>query len=155
MAGRPRSGRGQGVRLDRWVKTDEINSNSLILKVNDVVKLASSLAPPPAPARQSGTGLAYVARPVLLMVPRSMSFLVSSSMPPSMYVLLQLICRPQADAGLEKLRLKEGKEARATWVENKEQETESKKSRERPIGIFVPIRDAVCTPGWEINYVEG
>ena len=27
MAGRPRSGRGQGVRLDRWVKTDEINSN--------------------------------------------------------------------------------------------------------------------------------
>ena len=28
MAGRPRSGRGQGVRLDRWVKTDEINSNT-------------------------------------------------------------------------------------------------------------------------------
>jgi hypothetical protein len=25
-AGRPRSERGQGVRLDRWVKTDEINS---------------------------------------------------------------------------------------------------------------------------------
>ena len=31
MAGRPRSGRGQGVRLDRWVKTDGINSNSRAL----------------------------------------------------------------------------------------------------------------------------
>jgi len=30
MAGCPRSGRGQGVRLDRWVKTDEINSNRLV-----------------------------------------------------------------------------------------------------------------------------
>ena len=29
MAGRPRSGRGQGVRLDRWVEPDEINSNSV------------------------------------------------------------------------------------------------------------------------------
>ena len=28
MAGRPRLERGQGVRLDRWVKTDEINSNT-------------------------------------------------------------------------------------------------------------------------------
>ena len=28
MAERPRSGRRQGVRLDRWVKTDEMNSNS-------------------------------------------------------------------------------------------------------------------------------
>ena len=34
MAGRPRSGRGQGVRLDRWVKTDEINSNILPLDLN-------------------------------------------------------------------------------------------------------------------------
>jgi hypothetical protein len=30
-AGRPQSGRGQGVHLDRWAKTDEINSNILSL----------------------------------------------------------------------------------------------------------------------------
>jgi hypothetical protein len=30
-ARRPRSGRGQGVRLDHWIKTDEINSNILPL----------------------------------------------------------------------------------------------------------------------------
>jgi hypothetical protein len=47
-------------------------------------------------------------------------------------------------------------------LENKEQQTQSKKSMEGFmegfIGIFVPIRDAVCTPGLvtrEINYVEG
>ena len=34
MAGRPRSGRGQGVRLDHWVRTDEINSNILSLDLN-------------------------------------------------------------------------------------------------------------------------
>jgi hypothetical protein len=75
-----------------------------------------------------------------------------------MYVLLQLICTPQPDAGSEKLRLKESEEARGTWVENKEQQTQSKKSMEGLRGIFVPIRDAVCTAGLvtrEINYVEG
>jgi len=39
MAGRPRSGRGQGVRLDRWVKTDEINSNILPLDLNSYFNL--------------------------------------------------------------------------------------------------------------------
>jgi hypothetical protein len=47
-----------------------------------------------------------------------------------MYVLVQLICTPQADAGSEKLRLKEKEEARGTWVENKEQQTQSKKNME-------------------------
>ena len=41
MAGRPRSGRGQGVRLDRWVKTDEINSNNFISK--HVLSLAEAV----------------------------------------------------------------------------------------------------------------
>ena len=39
MAGRPRSGRGQGVRLDRWVKTDEINSNILPLDLKSYFNL--------------------------------------------------------------------------------------------------------------------
>ena len=43
MAERPRSGRGQGVRLDRWVKTDEINSNTdllLVFAINNSLFLA-------------------------------------------------------------------------------------------------------------------
>jgi len=63
-----------------------------------------------------------------------------------MYVLLQLICIPQADAGSEKLRLKESEEARGTWVENKEQQSK-KKSMEGHTGIFVPIFAMLYTPG--------
>jgi len=39
MAGRPRSGRGQGVRFDRWVKTDEINSNIILYTLTTISAL--------------------------------------------------------------------------------------------------------------------
>ena len=87
-----------------------------------MVKLASSLAPTPLPptARQNGTGLAYVARPILSMVLRSMSFPVSSSMPELMYAFVHLICTPQADAGSENLRWKEIERGGARYMGGEE-----------------------------------